>query len=79
MRDEFWDTVGQGHYGGDVVIWQALRAAATAPCGDDAVILSAAGVLVPPAGGGGGGDVVVWDERGRKYELPPYVLSDPVR
>lgn len=82
MRDEFWDTAPA--FGGDANMWAALQGAASAP--DDApVILSAAGVLLPPSPhratatiGDGSAFVTVYDERGRAYELPAYVLSDPV-
>ena len=81
MRAEFWDTAPA--YGGDAVIWQALAAAAAAAPPDDAVILDAAGVILPPpppraAAGAPPPDTVCFDERGREYRLPAYVLSDPV-
>ncbi|KAG7674455.1 putative Ubiquitin domain-containing protein 2 [Nannochloris sp. 'desiccata'] len=70
MRDEFWDT--EPHYGGDRVIWDALRAASEADLGTAKVILESAGVIVASE------DMTIcYDERGSKYELPKYVLSDP--
>ncbi|OIV92462.1 hypothetical protein TanjilG_02225 [Lupinus angustifolius] len=71
LRDEFWDT--SPHYGGRKEIWDALRAAAEA---DDLslaqAIVDSAGVIVQSS------DLTVcYDERGAKYELPKYVLSEP--
>ncbi|CAM0954431.1 unnamed protein product [Alopecurus aequalis] len=71
MRDEFWDT--SPHYGGQKEIWDALRAAATE---DDLTlaqtIVDSAGIIVSNP------DLTVcYDERGAKYELPSYVLSEP--
>jgi hypothetical protein len=71
MRDEFWDT--EPHYGGDRVIWDALRAATEADLATAKLILESAGVIVASE------DMTIcYDERGSKYELPKYVLSDPV-
>jgi hypothetical protein len=70
MRDEFWDT--EPHYGGNRVIWDALRAATEADLATAKVILESAGVIVASE------DMTIcYDERGAKYELPKYVLSDP--
>ncbi|GAA0139917.1 ubiquitin-protein ligase [Lithospermum erythrorhizon] len=71
LRDEFWDTAP--HYGGRKEIWDALRAAAEA---DDIslsqTIVDSAGIIVQNA------DLTVcYDERGAKYEIPKYVLSEP--
>jgi len=84
MRAEFWETAP--HYGGDAVIWHALKAAAE--CEDvagAAVVLDAAGVLTgraAPGERGGvsppGAPVTLYDERGRAYDLPEYALADPV-
>ncbi|CAK0783193.1 hypothetical protein CVIRNUC_006392 [Coccomyxa viridis] len=69
-RAEYWDT--QPHYGGDRVIWDALKAAAASDLGTAAVILDSAGIVVSVE------DMTVcYDERGAKYELPKYVLSEP--
>lgn len=81
MRDEFWHTASA--YGGDEHVWAAIKAAVAATDGADAAFLEAAGVLPPvPARVDGVGDgtavTTLWDERGRAYELPAYVLSDPV-
>ena len=83
MRAEFWDTAPA--YGGDAIIWAALRAAAGTAPPDDGVILEAAGVIVPPPpprplpdAAAAPPDTVVYDERGREYRLPAYVLSEPV-
>eukprot|EP00262_Sarcandra_glabra_P010755 TRINITY_DN26173_c0_g1_i1.p1 TRINITY_DN26173_c0_g1~~TRINITY_DN26173_c0_g1_i1.p1 ORF type:complete len:115 (+),score=16.42 TRINITY_DN26173_c0_g1_i1:199-543(+) len=70
MRDEFWDTAP--HYGGQKEIWDALRAAAEADLNLAQTIVDSAGVIVTSA------DMTTcYDERGAKYELPKYVLSEP--
>ncbi|CAI9760151.1 unnamed protein product [Fraxinus pennsylvanica] len=70
MRDEFWDTAP--HYGGRKEIWDALRAAAEADITLAQAIVESAGVIVQNP------DLTVcYDERGAKYELPKYVLSEP--
>ncbi|KAJ8898634.1 hypothetical protein K2173_004618 [Erythroxylum novogranatense] len=70
MRDEFWDTAP--HYGGRKEIWDALRAAAEADIALAQAIVDSAGVIVQNA------DLTVcYDERGAKYELPKYVMSEP--
>ncbi|KAH6837294.1 Ubiquitin domain-containing protein [Perilla frutescens var. hirtella] len=70
LREEFWDTAP--HYGGRKEIWDALRAAAEAdPTLARAIVESAGIILHNP-------DMTVcFDERGVKYELPTYVLSEP--
>ncbi|KAG2689329.1 hypothetical protein I3760_09G134200 [Carya illinoinensis] len=89
MRDEFWDTAP--HYGGQKglqegptlqsiptasgskEIWEALRAATEADLTLAQVIVDSAGVIVQSA------DLTIcYDERGAKYELPKYVLSEPI-
>ncbi|XP_035549832.1 ubiquitin domain-containing protein 1-like isoform X1 [Juglans regia] len=70
LRDEFWDTAP--HYGGRKEIWDALRAAAEADLTLSQAIVESAGVIVQSA------DLTIcYDERGAKYELPKYVLSEP--
>ncbi|XP_010916698.1 uncharacterized protein [Elaeis guineensis] len=70
MRDEFWDTAP--HYGGQKEIWDALRAAAEADLTLAQAIVDSAGIIVSNA------DMTLcYDERGAKYELPKYVLSEP--
>ncbi|KAL3377043.1 hypothetical protein AABB24_003453 [Solanum stoloniferum] len=70
MREEFWDTAP--HYGGKKEIWDALRAAAEAEIGLAQTIVNSAGIIVQSA------DLTVcYDERGAKYDLPQYVLSEP--
>ncbi|KAK6932725.1 DC-UbP/UBTD2, N-terminal domain [Dillenia turbinata] len=70
MRDEFWDTAP--HYGGQKEIWDALQAAAEADISLAQAIVDSAGVIVQNA------DLTIcYDERGAKYELPKYVLSEP--
>ncbi|KAH7444830.1 hypothetical protein KP509_02G093800 [Ceratopteris richardii] len=71
MREEFWDTAP--HYGGKEEIWDALRAAAEAQLDLAQAIVDSAGIIVTSE------DMTVcYDERGAKYELPKYVLSEPV-
>ncbi|KAG6382860.1 ubiquitin domain-containing protein 1-like [Salvia hispanica] len=70
MREEFWDTAP--HYGGRREIWDALRAAAEADLTLAQAIVDGAGVIVQNP------DLTVcYDERGAKYELPKYVVSEP--
>ncbi|KAG6793763.1 hypothetical protein POTOM_002986 [Populus tomentosa] len=91
MREEFWDT--SPHYGGRkgstflddslaigiagvvlcrLEIWDALQAAAGAELSLAQAIVDSAGVIIQNA------DLTVcYDERGAKYELPKYVLSEP--
>ncbi|XP_058221457.1 uncharacterized protein LOC131331495 isoform X2 [Rhododendron vialii] len=70
MREEFWDTAP--HYGGRKEIWDALRAAAEADLTLAQAIVDSAGVIVQSA------DLTIcYDERGAKYELPKYVMSEP--
>lgn len=69
-REEFWDTAP--HYGGDRVIWDALKAACEADLQTASLIVSTAGIIVTVQ------DMsTCFDERGSKYELPKLVLSDP--
>ncbi|KAG0590299.1 hypothetical protein M758_1G094800 [Ceratodon purpureus] len=70
MRDEFWDTAP--HYGGKKEIWDALRAAAEAEINLAQLIVDSAGIIVQTE------DLsTCYDERGAKYDLPKYVLSEP--
>ncbi|DBB11354.1 TPA: hypothetical protein ACH3X3_006776 [Trebouxia sp. C0006] len=69
-REEFWDTAP--HYGGDRVIWDALKAACEADLQTASLIVNSAGIIVTVQ------DMsTCFDERGSKYELPKYVLSNP--
>ncbi|KAA0066759.1 ubiquitin domain-containing protein 1-like [Cucumis melo var. makuwa] len=53
-------------------IWDALRAAAEADLTLAQAIVDSAGIIVQSA------DLTIcYDERGAKYELPKYVLSEP--
>jgi hypothetical protein len=71
MRDEFWDTAP--HYGGKKEIWDALRAAAEADINLAQLIVDSAGIIVQSE------DLsTCYDERGAKYDLPKYVLSEPI-
>jgi hypothetical protein len=71
MRDEFWDTAP--HYGGQKEIWDALRAAAEADIHLAQAIVDSAGIIVQSE------DLsTCYDERGAKYDLPKYVLSEPM-
>mmetsp|Transcript_43850 Transcript_43850/g.82012 ORF Transcript_43850/g.82012 Transcript_43850/m.82012 type:complete len:145 (-) Transcript_43850:691-1125(-) len=70
MRDEFWDT--QPHYGGQPEIWQALKATTEVDRDMKLQIIESAGIIVQSA------DMTVcYDERGVKYDLPPYLLALP--
>ncbi|KAK6134982.1 hypothetical protein DH2020_031266 [Rehmannia glutinosa] len=70
LREEFWDTAP--HYGGTKEIWDALRAAAEADLSLAQAIIDSAGIIVHNP------DLTVcFDERGARYELPKYVLSEP--
>ncbi|CAA0817810.1 Ubiquitin domain-containing protein [Striga hermonthica] len=70
MREEFWDTAP--HYGGRKEIWDALQAAVEADLSLAQAIVDSAGVIVQNP------DLTIcYDERGAKYELPKYVLSEP--
>jgi len=70
MRDEFWDTAP--HYGGQKEIWDALRAAAEADITLAQLIVDSAGIIVQSE------DLsTCYDERGAKYDLPKYALSEP--
>ncbi|KAL7211577.1 hypothetical protein ACSBR2_014438 [Camellia fascicularis] len=70
LREEFWDTAP--HYGGRKEIWDALRAAAEADLTLAQAIVDSAGVIVQAP------DLTIcYDERGAKYELPKFVLSEP--
>ncbi|CAI9784268.1 unnamed protein product [Fraxinus pennsylvanica] len=70
LREEFWDTAP--HYGGRIEIWDALRAAAEADPTLAQTIVNDARITVQNA------DLTVcYDERGARYELPKYVLSEP--
>ncbi|XP_061374544.1 uncharacterized protein LOC133316780 [Gastrolobium bilobum] len=71
LREEFWDTAP--HYGGRKEIWDALRAAADVSDRTLAqTIVDSAGIIVQ------NNDLTeCYDERGAKYELPNYVLSEP--
>lgn len=71
-REEFWDT--QPHYGGSREIWDALKGACEAEDIDTAkLIIESAGIIVVAH------DMTVcYDERGAKYELPKYVISNPI-
>lgn len=72
MREEFWET--EPHYGGNRVIWDALKAACEAHDPETMqLILDSAGVIVATE------DMsTCYDERGARYQLPNYVLSRPV-
>merc|ERR1711937_897302 len=71
LRDEFWDTAP--HYGGEPVIWDALKVATATDIESAKLILEAADVIIAEP------DLsVCYDQKGRKYELPVYVLSEPI-
>ncbi|KAL4627272.1 hypothetical protein ACB092_05G156300 [Castanea dentata] len=60
------------HFGGSCEIWDALRAAAEADLTLAQTIVERAGVIVQSAD-----STTCYDERGARYELPKYVLSEP--
>lgn len=69
-REEFWDTAP--FYGGDRVIWDALKGACEADPETAKIIIQSAGIIVSKP------DMTVcYDERGAKYELPKYAISAP--
>lgn len=71
MRDEFWETAP--HYGGNREIWDALHAASEAEMSFAQAIVDSAGIIVISE------DMsTCYDERGAKYDLPKYVLSEPM-
>ncbi|GFH10141.1 ubiquitin domain-containing protein 2, partial [Haematococcus lacustris] len=71
MRREFWET--QPAYGGAQVIWDALKAACETDVETAKLIIDSAGIIVAAP------DMhICYDELGAKYELPQYVLSDPI-
>ncbi|CAD6333104.1 unnamed protein product [Miscanthus lutarioriparius] len=70
MRDEFWDTAP--HYGGQKEIWDALRVAAESDLALAQTIVDSAGIIISNPN-----MTLCYDERGAKYELPKYVLSEP--
>ncbi|KAG6419269.1 hypothetical protein SASPL_121485 [Salvia splendens] len=70
MREEFWDTAP--HYGGRKEIWDALRAAVEADLTLAQTIVDSVGIIIQNP------DLTIcYDERGAKYELPKYVVSEP--
>ncbi|KAF3522888.1 hypothetical protein F2Q69_00046974 [Brassica cretica] len=71
LREEFYDTAP--HYGGRYERdMDALRAAAEDDISLAQAIVDSAGVIVQ------NNDLTTcYDERGAKYELPKYVLSEP--
>lgn len=71
-REEFWDT--QPAYGGAREIWDTLKAVVEdLDNPNNTMILESAGITLP-----GSRDLrVAYDERGAKYDLPNYVLSEP--
>ncbi|KAG1677614.1 hypothetical protein FOA52_010395 [Chlamydomonas sp. UWO 241] len=72
MREEFW--FSQPHYGGSREIWDALKGAlAVEDTETMRLIIESAGIVVAST------DLTIcYDERGAKYELPLYVVCNPV-
>lgn len=71
LRAVFWDT--EPHYGGNKLIWDALKAASQKPLSEAVVIIESAGIIVAAE------DLTVcYDSRGSRYEFPLYIWCDPV-
>ena len=70
-RDEFWDTRVEG----EVEFWKLLRMACEAADSASAEAIVQAGGLTMPQGT----IMVCYDSTGRKYELPPFMVNEPVR
>jgi hypothetical protein len=69
-RAEFWET--QPSYGGSPEVWAALRSAIESP-DMRLAILESAEIRLPSQTW-----TEIYDSRGCKYDLPNYVLSDPI-
>ena len=70
-RAEFWDT--EPHFGGNKIIWEAIKAASEASELENAVLIfEAAGVIVANET-----MTQLYDETGVLYSIPPYVYSAP--
>lgn len=69
-REEFWDTRVEG----DLECWKLLRMACEAADSASAETIVHAGGLTLAQGT----IQVCYDSTGRKYELPPYVINEPV-
>lgn len=70
LRTIFWDT--EPYYGGNKLIWDALRAASQKPLSEAVIIIESAGVIVAAE------DMTVcYDVRGSRYEFPLYIWCDP--
>eukprot|EP01006_Ploeotia_vitrea_P047130 TRINITY_DN67094_c9_g1_i1.p1 TRINITY_DN67094_c9_g1~~TRINITY_DN67094_c9_g1_i1.p1 ORF type:complete len:146 (-),score=24.21 TRINITY_DN67094_c9_g1_i1:180-617(-) len=69
MRREFWET--QPAYGGSAEIWTNLQAAVEQP-DMRAIILESSGIIMPSKNWR-----EIYDSTGYRYELPPYIVSDP--
>lgn len=70
-REEFWET--QPAYGGAQEIWDTLKAVTSDLSNpSNTLILESAGIIVH------GNDLrTSYDERGFKYDLPNFILSEP--
>mmetsp|Transcript_13955 Transcript_13955/g.39511 ORF Transcript_13955/g.39511 Transcript_13955/m.39511 type:complete len:132 (-) Transcript_13955:21-416(-) len=69
-REEFWDT--QPAYGGNKVVWDTLKGAVAADHDITKILLEAAELIVTRD------DMTeIYDPTGNRYELPPFVLSEP--
>jgi len=69
-REEFWHT--QPAYGGSKLVWDTLKGALEAEHSTTVMLLEAAEIIVARK------DMSeIYDSRGNRYELPPYVLSEP--
>lgn len=70
LKAVFWDT--EPHYGGNKLIWDALKAASQAPLSEAIIIIESAGIIVAAE------DMTIcYDVRGSRYECPLYIWCDP--
>src|SRR5437762_11691396 len=75
QRTEFWETAPQ--YDGLVETWNSLRVAVELSHQNDLAtaqaVLDSAGIIIPSGDLGMG----CYDERGRRFVIPDFVLSEP--
>lgn len=68
--DEFWNTQVEGNEG----VWNVLRAAASQSPSQAEQLLKASGLRLM-----NGLMTLIYDDRGNRYELPPFVLNQAVK
>ena len=75
QRTEFWETAAQ--YDGQVATWNSIRVAVELSHQNDLptaqAVLDSAGITIPTGDLGLG----CYDERGHRFVVPEYVLSEP--